>query len=103
MVLAPLCAAQGLVSMADLALHLARSTDGGRSWDEPVVVDQTPDGVDAFTAAVDVDGTGRVAVNYYDFRNDETGDDELSTDFWVAHSHDGRRRRTARPQARSRH
>jgi hypothetical protein len=68
---------------------LARSTDGGDSWDAPVVVDQTPEGVDAFTAAVDVDGAGRVAVSYYDFRNDETGDDELSTDFWVAHSHDG--------------
>jgi hypothetical protein len=68
---------------------LSRSTDGGRSWDDPVVVDQTPDGVDAFTATVDVDGTGRVAVSYYDFRNDDLGDDELSTDIWVAHSHDG--------------
>ena len=38
---------------------------------------------------VDVDDTGRIAVSYYDFRNDENGDDELSTDFWVAYSHDG--------------
>jgi hypothetical protein len=53
------------------------------------LVDQTPEGVDAFTATVDVGGAGRVAVGYYDFRNDELGDDELSTDFWVAHSHDG--------------
>jgi hypothetical protein len=68
---------------------LARSTDGGVNWDAPVVVDQTPTGIDAFTATVDVDGAGRVAVSYYDFRNDETGDAELSTDFWVAHSHDG--------------
>jgi hypothetical protein len=68
---------------------LARSTNGGTSWEEPVVVDHTPEGVDAFTAMVDVDGTGRVAVSYYDFRNDEIGDAELSTDFWVAHSHDG--------------
>ena len=68
---------------------LSRSTNGGTSWEEPVIVDQTPEGVDAFTATVDVDGTGRVAVSYYDFRNDEIGDDELTTDFWVAHSHDG--------------
>jgi hypothetical protein len=68
---------------------LSRSVNGGTSWDAPVVVDQTPTGVDAFTAAVDVDGTGRVAVSYYDFRNDEPGDAELSTDFWVTHSHDG--------------
>jgi hypothetical protein len=68
---------------------LARSTDGGLSWDDPVVVDHTPLGVDAFTAMVDVDAQGRVAVSYYDFRNDVADDDVLSTDFWVAHSHDG--------------
>jgi hypothetical protein len=48
-----------------------------------VVVNQTPQGVHAFTAMVDVDETDRIAVSYYDFRNDENGDDELSTDFWV--------------------
>ena len=68
---------------------LARSTNGGRNWDQPVVVDHTPLGVDAFTAAVDVDGAGRVAVSYYDFRNDVPGDAVLSTDFWITHSHDG--------------
>ena len=38
---------------------------------------------------VDVDSSGRVAVSYYDFRNDRPGDAVLSTDFWVTHSHDG--------------
>jgi len=59
------------------------------SWDPPVVVDKTPRGVDAFTATVDVDSQGRVAVSYYDFRNDEPGDAALSTDLWLTHSHDG--------------
>jgi len=68
---------------------LARSTDGGLTWGAPVVVDRTPRGVDAFTAMVDVDSSGRVSVSYYDFRNDRSGDAVLSTDFWVAHSHDG--------------
>ena len=68
---------------------LARSRDGGLTWDAPVVVDHAPRGVDAFTAMVDVDAQGRVAVSYYDFRNDVPGDDELSTDLWIAHSHDG--------------
>ena len=68
---------------------LARSTDGGRTWGEPVVVDETPLGVDAFTPMVDVDSSGRVAVTYYDFRNDVTGDGALSTDFWAARSDDG--------------
>jgi len=68
---------------------LARSTDGGLTWEAPVVVDRTPRGVDAFTAMVDVDSQGRVAVSYYDFRNDRFGDAGLSTDFWITHSHDG--------------
>jgi BNR repeat-like domain len=70
---------------------LARSTDGGLTWDAPVVADRTPRGVDAFTAMVDVDAQGRVAVSYYDFRNDRPGDAVLSTDMWVTHSHDGGR------------
>jgi hypothetical protein len=70
---------------------LSRSTDGGLTWSAPVVADRTPRGVDAFTAMVDVDAQGRVAVSYYDFRNDVTGDVPLSTDFWVTHSHDGGR------------
>jgi hypothetical protein len=68
---------------------LARSRDGGRTWGAPVVVDGAPRGVDAFTAMVDVDASGRVAVSYYDFRNDRPGDSVLSTDLWVTHSHDG--------------
>jgi len=68
---------------------LARSRDGGLTWDAPVAVHKTPRGVDAFTAMVDVDSQGRVAVSYYDFRNDVPGDAVLSTDLWVTHSHDG--------------
>jgi hypothetical protein len=68
---------------------LARSRNGGLTWDAPVVVDKAPRGVDAFTPMVDVDSSGRVAVSYYDFRNDVPGDAVLSTDFWIAHSHDG--------------
>src|SRR4029079_6567606 len=60
---------------------LARSRDGGLTWGAPVVVDRAPRGVDAFTPMVDVDATGRVAVSYYDFRNDRPGDAVLSTDF----------------------
>ena len=68
---------------------LARSTDGGLTWGAPVVVDRTPRGVDAFTRDGRRRRPGRVAVSYYDFRNDRPGDAVLSTDFWVTHSHDG--------------
>ena len=68
---------------------LARSEDGGLTWSAPVVVDHTPIGVDAFTPMVEVDASGRVAVTYYDFREDRPIEPEVLTDFYVAHSHNG--------------
>jgi hypothetical protein len=76
----------------DDSIMLARSTDGGQTWDDPVRVNETPQSAynrQAFTASVDVAADGDVAVTYYDFRNDAEGDDELSTDYWIVHSHDG--------------
>lgn len=68
---------------------LSRSENGGLTWSAPIEVDRAPDGVDAFTPYVDVDAQGRVAVTYYDFRNDVAGGPQLSTDLWITHSHDG--------------
>ena len=69
---------------------LARSTDGGLNWDAPVVVDKAPARRRRLHARWSTStAQGRVAVSYYDFRNDVTGDGALSTDFWVTHSHDG--------------
>jgi hypothetical protein len=75
----------------DDAIMLSRSTDGGRTWSEPVQVNQTPAGSynrQAFIPSVHVRANGDVAVSYYDMRNDVAGDAELSTDVWIAHSHD---------------
>ena len=75
----------------DLIL-LSHSDDGGRTWSAPVKVNQTPSGTftdQAFEPTVHVNSTGVVAVSYYDFRNDVSGDDRLTTDHWIAHSHDG--------------
>ena len=66
---------------------LSRSTDGGRHWSDPVIVDNTP-GPHAFNGTVEVTGDGTVAVLYYDFRNN-TPADGLPTDVWLTHSHDG--------------
>jgi hypothetical protein len=51
---------------------VARSTDGGRSWlpgRPTVALDDAP-----FHAAVAVDGRGRTALTWYDFRADRLGD-----------------------------
>jgi hypothetical protein len=75
----------------DLIL-LSHSDDGGLTWSTPQKVNQTPSGTftdQAFEPAVHVDSQGVVAVSYYDFRNDVSGDRRLTTDHWIAHSHDG--------------
>jgi hypothetical protein len=75
----------------DLIL-LSYSDDGGLSWSAPQKINQTPAGTftdQAFEPTVHVNDDGVVAVSYYDFRNDESGDGELTTDHWIVHSHDG--------------
>lgn len=67
---------------------LSRSTDGGRHWSAPRPVSD-PD-VESFNHAVDVTESGRVAVLYYDIRNN-TEAPGLPTDVWLTHSDDGGR------------
>ena len=73
----------------DDTIVLSRSTDGGHTWSSPVKVNHTPSGFNeqAFTPSVHVAASGDVAVSYYDFRKDVSGDTELSTDYWITHCH----------------
>jgi hypothetical protein len=77
----------GSTLAVDDTILVSQSTDGGHRWSEPVKVNHTPAGKQAFTASVHVSSNGDVAVTYYDFRNDALGDTELSTDYWVVHCH----------------
>jgi hypothetical protein len=76
-------------SPTDGKVLLVRSTDGGATWSppEPVVTLHA----EAFTPAVAAGRDGTVAVTWYDFRRDRPGDAALTTDRWLAHSHDGGR------------
>ena len=65
-----------------------RSTDGGRHWSSPTPISD-PD-VESFNHAVAVTESGRVAVLYYDIRNNKPADG-LPTDVWLTHSQDGGR------------
>jgi BNR repeat-like domain len=69
-------------------IALSKSTDGGLTWSVPQQVNQAPD-FQAFTPALAVAGDGRVAVTYYDFRNDTADAGVLLTNRWQATSADG--------------
>jgi len=76
----------------DDLIRLSYSDDGGGTWSAPQTVNQTPSDTftdQAFEPTVHVNGDGDVAVSYYDFRNDVSGDGQLTTDHWIVHSHDG--------------
>jgi len=71
------------------AIALSTSIDGGRTWSTPIRLSQSPD-VAAFTPAVAVSASGRVAVTYYDFRPDNPGNpNSLLTSHWLVTSEDG--------------
>jgi hypothetical protein len=70
-------------------IALSKSTDGGRTWSAPMQVNKTPNGVLAFTPAVDVLPNGTVAVTYYDLRNNTSDPNTLLADNFVVHSHNG--------------
>jgi hypothetical protein len=80
------CAPPDCFGPAD-SVVLARSSDGGLTWDAPILLPADPT-IQAFTPAISVAGDGTIGVTYYDFRDD--GDDGyLLTSFWLATSTDG--------------
>jgi hypothetical protein len=72
-------------------IALSKSLDGCLTWSLPVLVNQAPN-IQAFTPAVAVGLGGRLAVTYYDFRQDTADPSVLLTHYWRV-AFDGRRRR----------
>jgi len=72
-------------------IAFAISEDAGRTWSEPVKVNQTPAVIPAgnrlaFVPEVHADADGSVAISYYDLRNngtDSTANEPLETDFFL--------------------
>jgi Neuraminidase (sialidase) len=64
------------------------STDGGLTWSSPVQINQAPS-VQAFGPSIAVTSSGRIAVAYYDFRNDNSDPNVLLTNYWRITSTDG--------------
>jgi hypothetical protein len=67
---------------------LAVSHDGGRHWAPPQRV-SPPESGQAFTATVDVNTNGVLAIGYYDFTHDSATDEPLLTDYWITRSRNG--------------
>jgi BNR repeat-like domain len=67
---------------------LASSSDGGLTWTDPKRVSENK-ATQAFTASVHVRENGHIAVNYYDFTNDDPSGGTLDTDYWATASRNG--------------
>jgi hypothetical protein len=80
---------QGASAASRSSIYFSESTQGGDAgtWSTPVVV-SNPNSKEAFTPSIRVDKNGRVAINYYDFRND-TSSAPLDTDYWSIARDDG--------------
>jgi hypothetical protein len=68
------------------------STDGGRTWTDPVRVDKTPANDDftleqAFTASVEISDDGTIGMTYYDFQNATVDGPPYWADHWFTHCH----------------
>jgi hypothetical protein len=73
------------------AIQFSQSTDGGRSWSQPIKINKTPTDIpaedqQAFTPEIKVASNGTIGVTYYDVRNN-TSALGVPTDYWFVHCH----------------
>ncbi len=78
----------GFAGAAHDGIALSLSRDKGATWSAPVQVNAVP-AVAAFDPAVHFGAGGRIAVTYYDFRDDVAGAPVLGTGAWLRESADG--------------
>jgi hypothetical protein len=84
-------------------IAFSQSTDGGRTWTDPVPINQTPTTIpvadrSAFIPSIAVAADGTVAVTYYDFRFNDANPG-LPTDYWAVLGSPARGRGLADPRA----
>ncbi len=85
--------ANGISSKLDkgLDIYFSRSTDGGETWANPIVVNQDNlTGVHNFYSNIAVNDSGVIAITYYDRRNYVDADPQQAlTDLYLSTSFDG--------------
>ena len=72
----------------DLDIYFARSTDNGKTWSNPIVVnnDGKDNGKHQFYPSITVNPEGTVVMTWYDRRNEKFN---AETDYYIAFSYDG--------------
>lgn len=73
-------------STSSSRILFAKSLDGGATWSAPAAL--AVEGTQAFLPTVAVSPSGAVGVTYFDFRDNVSGDQQLTTDLWFRHSQD---------------
>jgi hypothetical protein len=71
-------------------IAFSTSTDGGLTWSPAAQINTAPN-VQAFAPAIAVTNSSRVAVTYYDFRDDSADPNVLLTNYWRITSQDSGR------------
>ena len=74
------------------SIAFSQSLDGGLTWSDAIKVNLTPGSEppgdqQAFTPSVHVSTDGKIAVTYYDFRNNTPSTQTLPTDYFLVHCH----------------
>jgi hypothetical protein len=67
-------------------IYISASENGGSTWSAPRTVVRA--GSLALLPSVAVMPNGTLGVTWYDTRTDKRDDDQLTTEYWFAHSHD---------------
>jgi hypothetical protein len=70
------------------AIAVSRSSDGGRTWSEPLAVNREP-AVAAFIPTLQVRADGVVGLMHYDLRSNTSSPATLEADLWLLTSRDG--------------
>jgi hypothetical protein len=70
------------------AIAVSRSSDGGRTWSEPLAVNREP-AVAAFIPTLQVRADGVVGLMHYDLRSNTSSRVTLDADLWLLTSRDG--------------
>ena len=72
-----------------LDIYFSKSTDGGNTWSQPVIINNDPKGIvrEQHDPCIYINPGGDIILGWYDRRNDPN---DMLADFYIAYSQDGK-------------